>query len=1155
MAPHTISVPQSQMNVLELGLRNMRRSSLRTMPEFIDMYESTLKHFTDVKIAHLVATPQDTMEHYVQDTRFFYLLVQMVSEVLSHTDRKQVRYLRQVYRWFRHNKHVLHCGPHFGKQKKKLQKMKRALGMPPKAILKLAGKKDQEEKQVADVAVTESPHAGGTDAPPPSLYSPHSITSTGALMVKTMQQVKEPRPSSPIRRLQPTIADVSSPYIFMGIRGREKLPPGGVVPPMLDPEVDKATRTEALKKWEEYRSSNNMGQEQLSKLQYVGRSGLPGIPRYTAHDRCLNAEEFTQSIIDNYSHLDEMTKMQHGNAKLDQLKQDLMLNVPLNDFYNRAKNYFPIDYPKYPAFHARIKSAPQQDAEGGLTVPALEKRSKSARVHRHKKEKPTRPIKLNTIVNLIDSVTEEMNVYKEKMTPDPQPGFRQPAITFNPNERPLTAPQPGETGLDGLAPPSQQWKPAFLTEAVDWRGRITAEPFNCLSSINVLYDAFPQKQLENIRCSACTNVPMSPMKGQLTKALVRMSVVDPKTQNKRYVYVRPVQAKKREHGRPFFDKPEIIHAQKVSKRSGYSRHSYVQKMDFTDRSVMKTGDHEGRPQTCPVTDWETVKAQERFDRMNRQGEMGDHLGVDDDDIPALLQVQRMGRNTTPRSKRSRYYRRHHAITARELISSDDDSQVPSLEFVPFSSSKRILGKRSSTRTTLTSEWDLTTDLGANRSVSASSSAVVGDDKASDGDVESQGSNDDSLSSDAQDVDDLQNDLDLLSDEEGVEEWGEAVSTAKTNNRKLIREIYDLIDEQQTLPEAHMSTGEDHAEEQKQDRDDGKEEYREEEYPSGSLEGAEGLGAGEKSAEVDMAMAASIQAIEDYKMRKSAARCRLAITNRARSSCNNRDSARVSTPDFRALSLHSAPVPPGVITARMSQQDGEPFEDLYLGYKDGFTSSTLQQTAVGSTGPRTQSRGATPRSRLVESPEHPTSRVRSAGRAPSRPTKSKTDEAAARHALQLMTTRIRVPPSIPSMHGAYGVRSPRKGVYDPCLDAHARKETMPKNYLNKVRQLRSEPDIPTEPPETGDQAVVLCAPEDLLQSLRVIHLGVKDQAGQRQTMPSPMFPGSHVIVTPTCCAEDQTKDSGYGENRSGPSWLGTGRSFDPSPGADQNSIHL
>ena len=83
----------------------------------------------------------------------------------------------------------------------------------------------------------------------------------------------------------------------------------------------------------------------------------------------------------------------------------------------------------------------------------------------------------------------------------------------------------------------------------------------------------------------------------------------------------------------------------------------------------------------------------------------------------------------------------------------------------------------------------------------------------------------------------------------------------------------------------------------------------------------------------------------------------------------------------------------------------------------------------------------------------------------------------------------------SIHGFFFVNSNYSQLPSPC----------------PVRQLRSEPDIPTEPPETGDQAVVLCAPEDLLQkSLRVIHLGVKDQAGQRQTMPSPMFPGSHVI---------------------------------------------
>ena len=44
--------------------------------------------------------------------------------------------------------------------------------------------------------------------------------------------------------------------------------------------------------------------------------------------------------------------------------------------------------------------------------------------------------------------------------------------------------------------------------------------------------------MENLKCSACTNIPVSPMKGQLTRALVRLPVVDPQTLNTQYVYVR-----------------------------------------------------------------------------------------------------------------------------------------------------------------------------------------------------------------------------------------------------------------------------------------------------------------------------------------------------------------------------------------------------------------------------------------------------------------------------------------------------------------------------------------------------------------------------------------------------------------------------------------
>ena len=68
-----------------------------------------------------------------------------------------------------------------------------------------------------------------------------------------------------------------------------------------------------------------------------------------------------------------------GNTQLDHLKQDITVNMPLTDFYDRAKNYFPIDYPKYPAFQPRVKSAPLQDPDSFVKLDVTEKRSKSAR--------------------------------------------------------------------------------------------------------------------------------------------------------------------------------------------------------------------------------------------------------------------------------------------------------------------------------------------------------------------------------------------------------------------------------------------------------------------------------------------------------------------------------------------------------------------------------------------------------------------------------------------------------------------------------------------------------------------------------------------------------------------------------------------------------
>ena len=261
---------------------------------------------------------------------------------------------------------------------------------------------------------------------------------------------------------------------------------------------------------------------------------------------------------------------------------------------------------------------------------------------------------------------------------------------------------------------------------------------------------------------------------------------------------------------------------------------------------------------------------------------------------------------------------------------------------------------------------------------------------------------------------------------------QAVTTAEVDNQKLIGEIYGLLDEQKTSGEEQpqhdtmIPTG--RKDDEEEEEEDINREAGDGDYQSAELN--------------EMALVASMQAIEDYRNRKAASQCRLATMNRARS-C---DHPHMTSPDYRGLT----PVPPGVMAATESEYGGEPFEDLYLGYKDGFTSATLQQTAVGSARQRMQSRGATPCSRLVESPERP--RVRSAGRAPSRP-KSRARDEAVKRAIEMMTTRVRVPPSIPSLHGGFGVRSPRKGVYDPCIDAHARKETVPKTYLDKGKFFR------------------------------------------------------------------------------------------------------
>ena len=61
----------------------------------------------------------------------------------------------------------------------------------------------------------------------------------------------------------------------------------------------------------------NVSMLHVGRMQHVGRSGLPGGVRYSAHENGLNAEDFTQDVITHYAAW-EIGKQQMGEiyAKL-----------------------------------------------------------------------------------------------------------------------------------------------------------------------------------------------------------------------------------------------------------------------------------------------------------------------------------------------------------------------------------------------------------------------------------------------------------------------------------------------------------------------------------------------------------------------------------------------------------------------------------------------------------------------------------------------------------------------------------------------------------------------------------------------------------------------------------------------------------------------
>ena len=61
------------------------------------------------------------------------------------------------------------------------------------------------------------------------------------------------------------------------------------------------------------------------KLQYVGRHGVPGGVRYTAHDQGLMAEDYTHNILNGYLQYESHKLLHHGLQKGINLQKGKLL--------------------------------------------------------------------------------------------------------------------------------------------------------------------------------------------------------------------------------------------------------------------------------------------------------------------------------------------------------------------------------------------------------------------------------------------------------------------------------------------------------------------------------------------------------------------------------------------------------------------------------------------------------------------------------------------------------------------------------------------------------------------------------------------------------------------------------------------------------------
>ncbi|CAD5120815.1 DgyrCDS9373 [Dimorphilus gyrociliatus] len=361
-----------RINTISRGLKRLEPCKLMKIKEFKELHAEINQHFREIELAHLTGTPKDSIDQLHHDSNFYYMLIRMMLETLGLEHKLQISNFRKIYGWYLGNRHVLYAKPRFGRDKVTTENDSKSktsflFKTSPEALLEdLRLSRPQSASTIATNSENSS-FIKQESRPSTAEYKRSSINSERIDDRQEVELVK--RPILPLSHLVNPLARQISEMDAMRNETHKQISKTKASDASGRPLSASERKSAQMNKLERVVKDMDINMQILDELQKPNTDGF------------IRNEEYTSDVI-NYFASVQPTKNDIQPAGRE------LVSKPLTEFLIQTENYFP-----------------QRKNDRNRLLSANKSVNKS---EIEKKDNSSNCIKLKTVVNLVDSVGEDM---------------------------------------------------------------------------------------------------------------------------------------------------------------------------------------------------------------------------------------------------------------------------------------------------------------------------------------------------------------------------------------------------------------------------------------------------------------------------------------------------------------------------------------------------------------------------------------------------------------------------------------------------------------------------------------------------------------------------------------------------------------------------